>query len=397
MELTKKQEEGLKIAIERYNNHEKYTCISGYAGSGKSTLVKFLISALDVDPEKEVVYTSYTGKATQVLFKKGNTNVSTLHKLLFKHFLKKDGTYGRKIVPEIPYKIVVVDEVSMVPQSLLDVLFSFNVHVICCGDPFQLPPIKDTKDEGKQSELLQHPHVFLDEIMRQAEESEIIRLSMKIRNFEPIDTFNGNEVQVINKNQMVTGMLTWADQILVAKNVTRTSINMKVREMLGREGGSVAGDKVICNKNYWGILSNETNAPLLNGTIGTIGKDFSKRKIYYPNFITNKGPIEALQFDFISECNEKFDQLSTDYKLLTKEQPSLTSLETYKIAKNKNFHSPLQFYFGYAITCHRSQGSEWDKGLIIEENFPFSREEHARWLYTAVTRFSEKLVLVKGV
>ena len=75
MELTRKQEEGLKIAIERYNRNEKYTVISGYAGTGKSTLVKFIIAALGVEPEEDVVYTSYTGKATQVLQSKGNKNV----------------------------------------------------------------------------------------------------------------------------------------------------------------------------------------------------------------------------------------------------------------------------------------------------------------------------------
>ena len=91
---------------------------------GKSTLVKFIISALeqqyDIDPEKDVVYTSFTGKATQVLQKKGNKNVSTLHKMLFESIPRPDGTFFRKPVTYLPYKIVVVDECSMVPKELLD-------------------------------------------------------------------------------------------------------------------------------------------------------------------------------------------------------------------------------------------------------------------------------------
>ena len=78
MELTEKQQLGLRIALKRYLNHEKYTIISGYAGTGKSTLVKFIISALSqygINPEEDVVFTSFTGKATQVLQKKGNKNV----------------------------------------------------------------------------------------------------------------------------------------------------------------------------------------------------------------------------------------------------------------------------------------------------------------------------------
>ena len=109
MELNAKQQEGLAIALERYNKGERYTVISGYAGTGKSTLVKFLIAALpDVNPETQVVYTSFTGKATQVLQKKGNKNVSTLHKLLYKSNQKADGTYYRRPVDSIPYKVVVL-------------------------------------------------------------------------------------------------------------------------------------------------------------------------------------------------------------------------------------------------------------------------------------------------
>ena len=79
MELTPKQQEGLKIALERYKANEKYTVIAGFAGTGKSTLVKFIIDALDVDKDK-VAYATYTGKAAEVLRKKGNPNAMTLHK-----------------------------------------------------------------------------------------------------------------------------------------------------------------------------------------------------------------------------------------------------------------------------------------------------------------------------
>ena len=103
-------------------------------GTGKSTLVKFIIAALEqygIDPEKDVVYTSFTGKATQVLQKKGNKNVSTLHRLLFEFYPKPNGTFYRKPVLSIPFKIVIVDECSMVPIDLLQQLSHYNVHIIC--------------------------------------------------------------------------------------------------------------------------------------------------------------------------------------------------------------------------------------------------------------------------
>ena len=234
MILTDKQQKGLDIAVQRYRAKEKLTIISGYAGAGKSTLVKHIVAALGscgVDPDTDVCYAAFTGKACQVLQKKGNTNVSTLHKLLFKSIPKPDGTFYRKRVELIPYKIIIVDEVSMAPKEMMDLLFSYPVHVICLGDPGQLPPINPADD----NHLLDHPHIFLDEIMRQAAESEIIRLSMAIREGQPLAYSKGKEAIIIPKKELVTGMYSWADQIICATNDMRTSINNQVRtEVLGR-------------------------------------------------------------------------------------------------------------------------------------------------------------------
>ena len=97
MILTRKQEEGLKLALARYKAREPYTCIAGYAGTGKSTLVQFIISALGVQ-EHQVAYVAYTGKAAQVLRTKGCHNAMTAHRLLYQSFPKKDGTFAH-----IPY------------------------------------------------------------------------------------------------------------------------------------------------------------------------------------------------------------------------------------------------------------------------------------------------------
>ena len=107
MILTKKQAEGLLITIDRYNTGKKYTVISGYAGSGKSTLVRFIIEALDVD-EDDVCYCAFTGKASEVLHKKGNKNTCTLHKLLYESIPKPTGGFFRKPKSHIPFKIIVL-------------------------------------------------------------------------------------------------------------------------------------------------------------------------------------------------------------------------------------------------------------------------------------------------
>lgn len=137
MILTKRQEEGLKIAIARYKNNEAYTCIAGYAGTGKSTLINFIVEALDIDPF-DIAYITYTGKAASVLRHKNCPNAMTAHKLLYKSRPMPDGKfmYIPKDCLEEDYKLIVVDEVSMLPKTLWDLLLSHKVHVLACGDPF---------------------------------------------------------------------------------------------------------------------------------------------------------------------------------------------------------------------------------------------------------------------
>ena len=396
MELNEKQKNGLTLALQRYKNKEKYTVIAGYAGAGKSTLVRFIIEELKTYGVKEtdVCFACFTGKAAQVLLKKGNKNVITLHKLLYKSIPKESGGFVRIPNPSIPYKIVVVDEVSMAPKTLMDLLFKHDVYVICLGDPFQLPPV----DKKEDNHLLDTPHIFLDEIMRQAQESEIIQLSMAIRENRPIEAFQGKEVQILNKEELNTGMLTWADQILVATNATRVSINTQMRKLLNFGEKPQDGDKIICLRNYWDCFS-DNEEPLVNGTIGIL-KDSFLTKRYLPSIVKSTdglSHIDLIMGDFISDSGMYFHSLEMDKKMIDTGEFSLDWKTVYQLNRNPKTRDipPLEFTYGYAITCHKAQGSEWDKVLVIEEKFPFDKVEHARWLYTAVTRSSEKLVLVR--
>ena len=396
MELNEKQKNGLTLALQRYKNKEKYTVIAGYAGAGKSTLVRFIIEELKTYGVKEtdVCFACFTGKAAQVLLKKGNKNVITLHKLLYKSIPKESGGFVRIPNPSIPYKIVVVDEVSMAPKTLMDLLFKHNVYVICLGDPFQLPPV----DKKEDNHLLDAPHIFLDEIMRQAQESEIIQLSMAIRENRPIEVFQGKEVQILNKEELNTGMLTWADQILVATNATRVSINAQMRKLLNFGEQPQDGDKIICLRNYWDCFS-DNEEPLVNGTIGILKNSFLTKR-YLPNIVKSidgLSHIDLIMGDFISDSGMYFHSLEMDKKMIDIGEFSLDWKTVYQLNRNPKTKDipPLEFTYGYAITCHKAQGSEWDKVLVIEEKFPFDKIEHARWLYTAVTRSSEKLVLVR--
>ena len=393
MELTQKQEEGLRIAVQRHRNGEKYTTIAGYAGTGKSTLVRFIISALNVD-ESKVAYATYTGKAAEVLRKKGNPNAMTLHKLLYDSIPREGGGFIRIPKKMLEYKIIVVDEVSMVPKSMIDMLLAHRVYILFLGDPFQLPQI----DKNEGHDLLDKPHIFLDEVMRQAAESEIIQLTMKIRNGEEIDFSKGKEVIVIPRASLVTGHLTWADQIITATNNSRIIFNNQMRQLLGYSGLPQDGERMICLRNYWDDISEDGSSSLVNGTTGIIKNPFESFRVA-PHYVKMKNHrMDIIQCDFISDDGKVFNSVEMDKKMITDGEFSLDWRESYALGKLKNRIGdiiPREFTFGYAITCHKSQGSEWDKVLVIEERFPFDKTEHARWLYTACTRDASRLVLVR--
>ncbi len=393
MILTEKQEQGVKIAIERYKNGEKYTTIGGYAGTGKSTLVRFMVEILGV-PEDDICFTAFTGKAANVLLKKGNKNVRTLHKLLYVSHLKSDGTFIRVPVKEIPYKIIIIDEISMVPLTMIKLLFTYNVHVICLGDPFQLPPINQNED----NHLLDNTHIFLDEIMRQEQESEIIRLTMDIREGKEIKVSQGKEVIILNKNELNTGMLKWADQILCGTNATRTKLNSQMRKLNNIfEDKPQDKDKMICLTNYWDIISTNEE-PLMNGTIGYLSNSFETFFTIPRRLGLEKREIPIIHGDFIVNDDDNiFSNLDMDKNMIIKGENTLDSKTSYILSKIPSTRNliPMNFTYGYAITCHKAQGSEWEKVLVVEENFPRKKEEHARWLYTACTRASSRLVLVK--
>ena len=391
MILTNKQEEGLRTAVDRYKHREPWTCISGFAGSGKSTLIKFIIDALNLNPLEDVAYCTFTGKAAQVLRQKGCPNAMTAHRLLYYAKPTPNGKFIYTPRSSIEFKVVVVDEVSMLSKDLWELLLSHGVYIIACGDPEQIPPI----NKNDNNYVLERPHVFLDEIMRQAQESEIIRLSMDIREGRNIQYQKGKEVQVVSPSEIVGGMYTWADQIITATNNTRQQINNMMRAAAGRSENPEPGDKIICCRNCWDISDTTGENALVNGTIGYI-TTIQDIDFQYPHFSLPKVPLYFTGMR--TEYGDQFEGIPIDQKTILEGKKFLTPQQEYLFFKSPSLRSqqaPIEFNYGYAITAHKAQGSSWDKVMVIEERFPFERQEHKRWLYTAVTRAAQKLVLVR--
>ena len=390
-----------------------YTVISGYAGSGKSTLVKFIIAALNI-PEEKVAYVAYTGKAANVLKNKGCPNATTAHKLLYYARQTKSGNYvftPKKTLDE-DYELIVVDEVSMLPQELWYQLLSHGVYVLAMGDPGQLSPPKD-----ETNPVLDNPHIFLDEIMRQAQDSAIIRLSMDIRegkDFRNFPTVSG-EVRIIpHKWQFAdeNETLLQASQIICGTNAQRYDLNDKVRRLLGRGPMPEPDDKIIGLKNHWDDISDQGNA-LTNGAIGNIipGEHYIQTYPTLPKF-KDYQPTDILFADFITDDGDTFHNLPIDYKCLTNNNPSLTGAQEYQLggynkaidAKIEAYGSsrlpkliiPYNFNYGYAITCWKAQGSEYPYVLGYDCGWLKKKDpkEYIKYLYTLVTRAEKAVILV---
>lgn len=397
IKLTEVQKQAVDLALNHFRVG-KNTIIAGYAGTGKSTLVRFFIQELlnkKLIAENEITFTAFTGKACQILTNKGCPAV-TLHKLLYDVIAWPNGSVSFELKYELDYKLVIVDECSMVPMNMYQELISFGVPLVFLGDPGQLPPIQ----EGADNHLLSYPDIFLTEVLRQAQDSPIIRLSMKIRNHESIDDFNFPEARVIHKNQLKIEDLKTADMILVGTNDMRKKVNKAMRKLLGKKGLIDENEKLICTLNYW---ENEIEDSLTNGTVGLLRevkdseKNYSLKSKNYDErlkkFVIKKDVVSVSTFAgcFTSEAGlEKY--INIDRKFLTDEVSTLSIEQKAKIKPRKA--QPLEFTYAYAITGHKAQGSEWNKVVIFEESFPFG-EDHTKWLYTCVTRACKEVILVR--
>lgn len=291
------------------------------------------------------------------------------------------------------YKVIVVDEVSMLPSAMWHLLLSHGIYIIAAGDPGQLPPI----EEADNNHVLDKPHVFLDEIMRQAQDSEIIRLSMWIRDGKPIYSYkpDGNQVMIIDWSQLREGMYEWADQIICATNDRRILLNQAVRRLKGFTSDEPEiGDKIISLHNNWDFSSASGTWALTNGMIGTLTNYYNTVE-RVPLYIYDK-PIIYMNATFDLEDGDYFQDVPIDYEQLKSGQATLTGPQCYKMKKNEKCPDPpFDFGYAYAISCWKAQGSEYDKVLGFEEGHPTDKLTHTQYLYTMVTRAKEKIVIVR--
>ncbi len=383
-QLSHDQKLALKTLEEWYldSSRKPFITLGGYAGTGKTTLVAHLRDDLEKQNKKlRVVFCSFTGKAVRVLENslrnsgslRPKDEIGTIHSLIYSPILDDSKqVIGWKSKDDLQADLIIVDEASMLDQSLWADLLNFRIPIIAIGDHGQLPPI-----QGKFN-LMTNPDIKLEEIHRQAKDNPIIQLSIKIRNGENIEAKKYSDtVQKILRNssesQEYIGekLQSYDDEtmVLCGYNSTRVKLNKTIRNILGKESAiPESGDKVIC-------LKNDSQKQIYNGMVGKILKIYPEDKRSY--FL-----------EIAMDDDSKFKGLAASEQF--------GNLVNFNFSDQKHTFGDLDLFdYGYAITVHKAQGSQSRKVILFEERFPkMTDEEWFRWLYTGVTRAQEELLIV---
>lgn len=410
MDLTKQQKEVSDEIINKLyeSGHKKVKIfrdpfvltVGGYAGTGKTTLLCEVRKEIYKHfPKLSVAFVTFTGKASSVLNSKldifninyNNDYIGTIHGLIYKPETKYDPKLKTFIITgwklrdedEIFYDLIIIDEASMVSKQIWQDLTKFSIPIIGVGDHGQLPPV------GDQFNLLSKTDFQLTEIHRQALDSPIIYLSKLVREegYIPYNKIFSNDVFKLSwrddkcKNIWDNKVVFDEDLIVLCGfNTTRCYLNEQIRKKLSyKKKIPYPGERVVC-------LSNNHNTKIMNGQIGTL------QWVMPENLGLYRMTIDMGNSNFI-ECmvsNKCFGEVT--YTMFDK---SKYSKEQYKYTVKRGLSQVDFFDYGYVMSVHKSQGSEWEKVIVFEQRSSYWDDEmYGRWLYTAVTRSSKKLFII---
>lgn len=415
MQFSPQQEVALKEIKNWYANSSRQPFVlNGYAGTGKTTIAKYMPEIIGAQSQEEIIYVAYTGKAALQLQKKGCVGATTAHKLLYMPLgknkqrlreltklyeealmtdpherkditkdLKRSMKEQRKLVDGVEFinapdeervkqaKIIIVDESSMVDQQIHEDLLALDLPIIYCGDPFQLPPVK-----GNSPVSMLPVDVMLTEVHRQALENPILRMATDIRNNENVyldechQGIDDEGLHIVKLRNSNYEMYNSHDQIICAKNRTRGELNRKMR----------------ARKILDGLVKEEKDFPLgVSDRVIFLRNDYDRD--FFNGTLANIGGVEGAN-DY------------GEYSLEISGKTDDDEFESYPVWAGLLFgrHKAESPEFGqfidlaYAITCHKSQGSEWDSVLVHWEWL--YGQDSRRWTYTALTRARKKCTIV---
>lgn len=385
-DLSEDQAEVFSAMTEWSHNPKGILRIGGFAGSGKSTLLGIFAA----NTKLRVAYCSFTGRAASVLSRKlraagSPSQATTIHRLIYLPIIqpKTDRILGWKRRPRLndEFDLVVIDEASMVSGALLEDLLTYEVPILAVGDHGQLPPVADSGD------LMRDPDLRLEQIHRQAAGNPIIQLAHRVRQTGELEGFEDAERIVFahRKNfgsiygeetrflgPIDVGVICWT-------NKNRILLNGLARKALGFRGPPGAGEIVICLRN---------EPPIFNGMRGRLVAPAAQGKKPWELEAQIEYPEEGLPPRLQVLCAAQFNREKT-YESVEELQERGIEVESIKAAGSF-------FDFGYAMTCHKSQGSSFETVILyLDRRGNPDDEQWRRWAYTAATRASERLVCLQ--
>lgn len=387
MDISNDKKLALKDILHWYASASKakpFLTLGGYAGTGKTTLIALLRKVLyQQNPKLKVAFAAFTGKAARVLqtylqnhqlLYKGDS-VGTIHSLIYSVIENEQHEIiGWKRKEQIKADLIIIDEASMVDQKIWLDLLGFDLPILAVGDHGQLPPV------AGQFNLMENPELKLTEIHRQLANNPIIKLSVMARETGLIKPGNyGAGVRKLSKSDPESGEIidnylqNYNNDTLVlcGYNNTRIKLNNYLRSLLGFESAlPQAGDRVIC-------LRNKQQYGLFNGMIGNLQQIRDQDENFFVVNIT------------FEDGQQNFEGL-----VVKKQFGANTALNFGRQWRALTLKAEL-FDFAYAITVHKAQGSQAQRVILFEERFKqMSDLDWRRWLYTAVTRAEEELIIL---
>lgn len=332
----------------------------GYAGSGKTTLARHVAEG------RRVAFCAFTGKAASVMRRAGCADAATIHSLLYTP--EEDERGHIHFAPNLNTALnfadlIVIDECSMVDATLGRDLLGFGKPILVLGDPAQLPP-PDKSSQGFFTSA--HADILLSEVHRQAKDDPILDLAQRARHglVLPRGRYGGS--CVIGFDDLDALTLVKADQILVGRRDTAARVNARLRTFLGyTDAWPQPGDKLVCGRNIHAEGA-------FNGTLWRVDAvrhaddDFLKLELHAEDDPKHKIKVVVHAAHFTGSA----DALSAAHK-----------------RRSRVFH------YGYALTVHKAQGSQWDHVVLIDEGAAFP-DLCANWRYTGITRAVARLTFV---
>ena len=447
---TNKQDRALRLLADFVLNKDanEIFLLKGYAGTGKTTIVGTIVKNIS-KAKQSVVLLAPTGRAAKVISNYSNKIAFTIHKKIYYPKSQKGGGVSFTLQKNKHRNtIFIVDEASMIPDvnseaklfengSLLDDLMQYvysghNCKLLLIGDTAQLPPVKLTVSPALDKQLLENYYnkdvisIELNEVVRQQEDSGILFNATKIRNKLDEGFYENFKLQEENFPEVIRPIdgqelmdalddcysnLGNEETVFIVRSNKRANLyNQNIRtRILYQESELAAGDYLMVVKNnYFWVETNSDAGFIANGDIIEVLEIFSIKELYGFRFATvnirmidypNMKPFETvLLLDTLSsetpsltyeESNKLYQEVMKDYEHETSKYKKFLSVK-----KNVYFNS-LQVKFSYAVTCHKSQGGQWNTVFVEQPYLPNGVDkDYLRWLYTAITRAKEKLYLI---